>query len=691
MGKIDSADKSMGSYEKFSWDDACSIASKLCETYGLEKAKATYTGKNVEAIKDFEGKNKNLIAEFLSKTESARPAYIKSISKEATDSERITFLVLSILALVRVYEILMLRDVYRHALNPGLGNRVTTKAIYEFSNRVAQEITYEWPSEVFDAIGEYSDDDDDGTNDVVEPFAFDEPEVKVVEPEIPKNQLLVFVKPSARFALDANNRIVSKEDSAAYCDLWQIALADRRGNKSYVRYFSEKPNDEQLGKSLKEVLEKPTSGLITCLALTKSQQKEYPIINKILNEYPGRFYYANVGAARGEESKWADEYLSDLVRELALINAPWPTVDELNKSSMERSLLCLEQADEDCVWVERRAVLMNLVNVILQSRGGVPQDKFTENVAGRSHYNQERFINQKEMNSLDRYYSQDRLTDIGKTLWSLGKLVTQWRNKPEDTPAISKSIARLLMPALLNEGRDRRGMVNTNTLIPYSTQESDLIEYSVYRELNNGIPSGWLNNNFRHAPQEKDVTYFGFWIPVELKYVKGLGLLRYVPKHLTIQKLLTNKYELPIKSIIVGRHIESRAIKNDGANVNWADRYKFFSDVTRFGKNITEYENESPKKSWFYENDALSDKSGWVQVIIGFHANEDLVIEKESAISAIKDLPKLLQEQIKLTLEMAGFQKNCIDVINELYEYTYPNQINDKRLKMLISNTYAEN
>jgi hypothetical protein len=690
MGKIDSADKSMGSYEKFAWDDACSIAGMLCETYGFEKVKTAYTGKNTEAIKDFEGKNKNLIAEYLSKTESARPAYIKSISKEATEGERIMFLVLSILALVRVYEILMLRDVYRHALNPGLGNRITTKAIYEFSNRVAQEITYEWPSEVFDAIGEYSDDSDD-TNDVVDAFAFDEPEVKVEEPKIPKNQLLVFVKPSPRFALDAKNRIVSKEDSAAYCDLWQIALADQRGNKSYVRYLSEKPSDEQLGESIKEVLENPTSGFITCLAVTKSLQKEYPVVDKILNEYPGRFYYANVGAARGEESKWADEYLSDLVRELALINAPWPTIEELNKSTMESSLLCLEQADEDCVWFERRSILMNLVNTLLQFRGFTPQDKFTENVAVRGNYNLARFINPKEMNTLDRYYSQGRLTDIGKALWSLGKLATQWRNNPENMPAISKTIAGLLMPALLNEGRDRRDMVHTYPLIPYSTQESDLIEYSVYRELNNGIPSRWLKNKFPHAHQDRDIIYFGFWIPVELKYVKGLGLLRYVPKHLTIQKFLTNKYELPIKSIIVGRHIESHARKNDGANVNWADRYKFFSDVTRFGKSITDYENESPKKSWFCENDVPSDKSGLVQVIIGFQANEGQVMEKESAIEAIKDLPKLLQEQIKLTLEIAGLQKNSIDVINELYEYTYPNQIKDKRLKMLISNTYATN
>lgn len=687
MGKIDSADKSMGSYEKFAWDDACSIASMLCETYGFEKVKAAYTAEKTEVIKNFERESKNHIAEFLSKTESARLTYIKSISKDVTDSERIIFLVLSILALVRVYGILILRDAYRNALNPGQGNRITTKAIYEFSNRVAQEITYEWPSEVFDAIGEYSDDDD--KEDVVDQFAFDEPEEEIFEPKIPINQLLVFVKPSQRFALDAKNRIISREDPSAYSDLWQIALADQRGNKSYVRYFSEKPNDEQLGECLNEVLKKTTSGFITCLLVTKSLQKEYQIINKILREFPDRFYYANVGAARGEESKWSDEYLSDLVRELALISAPWPTVEELNKSTMDSLLLCLEQAKEDCVWFERRAVLMNLVNTILQLRGFTPQEKFTGTAAASGYYNMERFINQKEMNSLDRYYIQGRLTDIGKELWYLGKLAIQWRNNPENIAAISKTVAGVIMPALLNDGSNRQGMGNTYSLIPYSTQESDLIEYSVYRELNNGIPSKWLKNKFPNAHQDRDIIYFGFWIPVERKYIKGLGLLRYVPKHLTIQKNLTINYELPVKSIIVGRHIEAYTKQNDKADVNWASRYKLYTDVAKFGKGIIENENEPSKKTWFYETDMPSDKSGLVQVIVGFHANEGQVIDKGSAISAIKDLPKLLREQIMLRLDMAGMQKDCIDVIHELYEYTYPNQIMDKRLNMLISNSYA--
>jgi len=158
--RIEQHEKSMGSYELFAWRDAMEIASYLDEEYGAPKARRIYEGLRTDVVVEFESKYSELLREFIQKSVSQRPGYLRKITKDVSDEYRIMFLVLAILGVVRAKDVIELRDQYRSVMAPGRGNRVTTAAFYALSNDIKGTIQYDWPWEVFDAFG-CSDEEDE--------------------------------------------------------------------------------------------------------------------------------------------------------------------------------------------------------------------------------------------------------------------------------------------------------------------------------------------------------------------------------------------------------------------------------------------------------------------------------------------------------------------------------------------------
>lgn len=151
--RTESHEKSMGSYELFAWRDAMSIASILDSEFELAEARKIFKGIPIQTVIQFEIDNAQSITDFIKKPESQRLGFLNRATQKDAPFERVLFLVLAIIGAERAMRVMELRDRFRTALVPGLGNRVTTAAMYDFSNKVFGMFSFSWPSNVFEAMG----------------------------------------------------------------------------------------------------------------------------------------------------------------------------------------------------------------------------------------------------------------------------------------------------------------------------------------------------------------------------------------------------------------------------------------------------------------------------------------------------------------------------------------------------------
>lgn len=155
--------KSMASYELHAWHDACSIAWDLSQSERtLRQIRALWDAQDPTWFAKFDRQYSKEIGEFLAKTESQRPAFLRRLAKSDQWKPVVAdlFQVFAILAVVRARKILELRDRFRMQLAPGSGNRVTASAMYLFSMEMQDTFSYGWPREVFASID--VDDSDEG-------------------------------------------------------------------------------------------------------------------------------------------------------------------------------------------------------------------------------------------------------------------------------------------------------------------------------------------------------------------------------------------------------------------------------------------------------------------------------------------------------------------------------------------------
>lgn len=151
----DYSGKSMSAYELFAWRDACSLAKFVVENDSVSEVRTQYSRLELKDITDYEAEIAESVAEFLSKTETGRPAYLKKFVKETDVISGRMLVILSILALLRTKELYRIRDLFSHSLNPGRGYRVNNASIYQLTIQVKDSIRYDWPAEAFEAIGEF--------------------------------------------------------------------------------------------------------------------------------------------------------------------------------------------------------------------------------------------------------------------------------------------------------------------------------------------------------------------------------------------------------------------------------------------------------------------------------------------------------------------------------------------------------
>lgn len=160
-------EKHMGSYELAAWRDALDMATEFSEEFVVSldmtiwDAQKLYRSIPFDDRADFDDQNREHIANYVAKTPSQRPAFVKKLLKDSKPETKIVFHLLCIIAAKRAYDLLQLRDRFRMTLAPGLGNRVTASGAYLFCMEASDLISYDWPDDVFEAIGIYSDDDDD--------------------------------------------------------------------------------------------------------------------------------------------------------------------------------------------------------------------------------------------------------------------------------------------------------------------------------------------------------------------------------------------------------------------------------------------------------------------------------------------------------------------------------------------------
>jgi hypothetical protein len=163
--KRESHEKDMGSYVLFAWRDAMAIAYLINEEIGALEARRLYESITEESLLKFEQSSQEELADFIQKSESQRPAYLrkflKNVKQENVELTKVGFLVLALIGCLRAKDVLDLRDRFRYVLAPGSGNRMTTAGIYAFAGEIKNIYDYSFPDEPFTAQGIYMFDDDD--------------------------------------------------------------------------------------------------------------------------------------------------------------------------------------------------------------------------------------------------------------------------------------------------------------------------------------------------------------------------------------------------------------------------------------------------------------------------------------------------------------------------------------------------
>jgi hypothetical protein len=167
--KRESHEKDMGSYVLFAWRDAMAIAYLINEEIGALRARTLFESITEESLLKYEQSHQDELADFIQRSESQRPAYLrkylKNVNTENVELTKVGFLVLSLIGCLRAKEVLELRDRFRYVLAPGSGNRMNTAGLYAFAGEIKNIYDYTFPSEPFTAQGIYMFDDDDDDNE----------------------------------------------------------------------------------------------------------------------------------------------------------------------------------------------------------------------------------------------------------------------------------------------------------------------------------------------------------------------------------------------------------------------------------------------------------------------------------------------------------------------------------------------
>lgn len=604
--------KSMSSYESTAWNDACAIAQFMADYFenDVSRVRELYLKFEKNEIKAFEKKNESFIAEFIGKTEGQRNSYFNKITAKADERTKIIFLTLCLLSIIRVRDVIEIRDRYRDVLAPGRGYRLTNKALYEFEREVVGITTYEWPSDPFDAI-----DIDDGSCDI-EPEEEEDffppeppPPAEPPKPEQKYREIVVQHVQSKRFACDASGRIVRLSPDHPN-GMWRFVGEDLREGKVFVGMVG----NQKVGAA-----ELRAAG-IALLGLVVPDHETILVANKTLegilaehDEIGKRVFLAKAGVGQSAFVQWFDDYVDELLLEISLLGQAAPTVNELLAALPRESgvPVMLEAAAEDGNATQRRIELGKLAVKICEGRGMVLSDYLPSLHSPRldpfSKVKRSTTL-PKELRKLAVMHRDGRLSEFGGTLYEVFSAVDEWQRNPSSIQQGLKTIGDAVVK-YVSQLPDNRYDYQTgrafDEVLGSATPASDLVLAAVYRRLTQPVPAAWIEISrpawHRQLPHQAIPGFFlAYWVEANVGRGRENETLRSLPYHHRISEEL--KYLLPDVQLRVDRDFAELRHDQIIDQTKWIQGWASWSSVlTNWLGSVKREDDNRPKKSLLSE------------------------------------------------------------------------------------------
>lgn len=678
----------MSSYAMHAWHDACSIAQFIADTFAdLSRIRKIYEACDAAALKALEERHADLIAEFIGKTEGQRPGYFNRISRSADEKTKVVFLVLCLIGVLRARDLIDARDTYRGALAPGRGNRETLKGLYKFGNEVVALVNYDWPSEPFEALGLYDDAGDDDENDDDDDAMPDFEEAAIVqeptppEPEVRYREVVVQHMQSKRYAIAPDGRIARKRTDDQD-GIWCLVGEDLVDQKVLLASIPNKLDRATAAERCAQLLRYTVPDHVTILVGNKTLVETCAVDPAIKD----RVVLAKTGVGQSAFVRWVDDYLDDLQRELALINEPMPSPDELVRSmAVECGIPVLPAADPiEGDFTERRIRLAQLAVRLCAIRDRDLSDCLSGLEAPRSASCQVDYHPRqlgKERQKLARYAATQSLTAIGQTLLTVFDALEDWRQNPEDLPRVLDVIGNTIVRFACGKeaGEQRLGL--WTALSPGTgrgSTESDVVMRAVFQRLSQPLPALWIGLPFHfqaESGRQSSGFYSGYWIDATIdKAAAGEGALRSLPYHQNLCSLMTNSFgdEAGLKITVARDFFDRSQFQSNAGWINgwgwrWESALRILLDAVRG------HDANRPRGA-LHRPDALP---GRKMILLQVYA------PTLDAFDCLKDQAKkvgaTLQEGIGQGIAKAQFHDK-VEVASELQSFSAPYIEGDCRL-----------
>lgn len=681
----------MWRYESFARDDARSIAHLLSETYELPSARTIFCSIQRDALIKYEQAASEDLAKFLEKSESQRPGVIKRMQKDHNETTVIGFLVLAILAANRVAELIMLRDQWRTAFAPGRGYRVTTAALYEFSQELQKAIEYDWPGELMMDI-----DLDDGSEIECIDEAPPPPPPPPSEPppeQKSRYQILALLDESARYGLDADGRLALAGGNGAR--IWQLICIDLTKQRLFVSLFESRPDDSTVLPMLSSLMEMSVPDHDVVLVAPKTTLKRIPGAVSSLQSRGHPVVEAKAGVSRWRETKWLDLYLDELYRESALINEPMPTIAEIGQISDDLSgMLSIDPGDPSANILKRRVQVGNHWQKILSVRDGPRADLLAKCIEAVSCDTEYRWADagdqhDKEVKRLQRLHGNGRLSDYGKVMFTVLEGANAWADNPAKYADLKTSVADTVLACMAKMPIGYMGCpsigLDLSDVVGRGSQKHAFLERVIFDRLRYPIPRAWFSpvhpaarfsGSFPPNTTNSRVSV-GFWVKVAIAPLPA-GVLKCIPGHARISKAIAANVDLEGVGIEVQADLHGAQSFSRIGGRGWVDNFFVWDKAAgTLLKFIQGDRSEYNKKYWF------ATEGGEKDVFMLATATMADIGSWKGVDRQWNSIAHAIEQSISATMERAGYQMP-LKIQSRPLPFSQPYAESDPKMSLLL-------
>lgn len=697
----------MYSYARFAWNDACSIADLLTrERLDISAAYSLFCAMDGDHLRRIEQACGSMIEDFIGRAESQRPSVVRKVVKAAGKEAGSVFVVLSVIGLMRVNELLTLRDQYRDALAPGSGNRATCAAVYSFQQEVAELSKFEWPEDVLETISngyEYETRDLPDWDEVrrekratgadaervtrtLEAMVVASAQQATEAAEVAKQPLIAInAIASPSFSIDGELRVVRGKSGK---DLFRSVLMPNGADEVWVSFTSCKPSSDELIKILSLVT--PSANNVV-LGLPSSLKDLIDPLEKALGNRYRRIESLGPAHSRLPAAHWAEEFLASMEVELALVGEPNLTLPELASLHEEAGGAWMKldfanpKGDRD-MQIARREELETICRKVLVERGrwkGPPPSFPSHLLPGGSagiFGDLERA--RREIAKLQRYVDDGRATELGASLHAIASGVHGWISAPT-TPGCTEALGDLIVRFALGRKPDRTYQSPTQHLLsemlPYGSPLMDLADMAVLRRLGRPVPIAWVPELAEGYGAPPTTVAAAFWCEVSCK--KGAllgysgtpsrGTLRNAPDGVTIE---------------VHPHFKTFQPGPVTTKESWAKRFgHIHAAIEQFYSSVARGRDRSVRTSdWFTPNPTEGRR--YAQVVMRASSADQIDAARANWSALARELNVHLQEVLDSAHvgAHASFSKS-LESFGSPYAYA-----GGSRLTLLLGETWTE-